>query len=87
MRVDVYIFEPIEEEIGTALFDAQWEETIAHNELALMLVCTLEDYMGDLEIWLEGLMVRKVVDGLVIATINFYISVSLRKPTTRMPRS
>lgn len=78
-RVHVYIFEPIEEEIGEALFDLEWESTLTHNELALTLVRTMEDYMGDLEIWLEELMVRKVVDGLVIATINFYVKCLLKK--------
>jgi hypothetical protein len=65
-------FEPIEEEIGTALFDVEWEESLTHNELALTLVRTLEDYMGDLEVWLEELMVRKVVDALIIGTINLH---------------
>jgi len=78
-RVYVYVFEPIEEEIGAALFDAEWEESLTHNELALTLVRTLEDYMGDLELWLEELMVRKVVDALIIGTINFYIKCLLKK--------
>ena len=78
-RVYVYVFEPIEEEIGAALFDAEWEESLTHNELALTLVRTLEDYMGDLEVWLEELMVRKVVDALIIGTINFYIKCLLKK--------
>ena len=85
-RVHVYIFEPIEEEIGDALFSLEWEESLTHNELALTLVRTLEDYMGDLEIWLEPLMVRKVVDGLVISTINFYIK-SLLKKTAKKKES
>lgn len=78
-RVYVYVFEPIEEEIGSALFDTEWEESLTHNELALTLVRTLEDYMGDLELWLEELMVRKVVDALIISTINFYIKCLLKK--------
>jgi hypothetical protein len=78
-RVHVYIFEPIEEEIGGALFNVEWEESLTHNELALTLVRTLEDYMGDLELWLEELMVRKVVDSLIIATINFYVKCLLKK--------
>jgi hypothetical protein len=78
-RVHVYIFEPIQEEIAEALFNPDWETSLTHNELALTLVRTLEDYMGDLEIWLEELMVRKVVDGLVIATINFYVKCLLKK--------
>ena len=75
----VYIFVPIEEEVCTALFDAEWEESLTHNELAPTMVRTLEVYMGDLEIWLEELMVRKVIDGLIIATINFYIKCLLTK--------
>jgi hypothetical protein len=43
-RVYVYIFEPIEEQIGQTLFDAEWEESLTHNELTLTSVRTLEDY-------------------------------------------
>jgi hypothetical protein len=50
-----------------------------HNDLALTLVRTLADYMGDLEIWLEELMVRNVIDSLIIATTNFNIKFLLTK--------
>jgi hypothetical protein len=47
-----------EEEIDSVLFDAEWEESLIRNELALTLMRTLEDYMGNLEIWLEELSVK-----------------------------
>ena len=65
---------------GTALFDADASgKRLMHNDLALTLVRTLADYMGDLEIWLEELMERNVIDSLIIATTNFYIKFLLTK--------
>ena len=73
-----YIFEPLEEELGEGLFSPEWEE-MTHNEMAMTIVRTIEDYMSDIEEWMEELMVRKVVDGLVKASINFYIKHLLLK--------
>lgn len=86
-RSYMYVFEPIEEEVGEALFDDIWEKSLTHNELALTVVRTLEDYMTDLETWLEDLMVRKVVDALVIATLNFYIRRLLLKAEKKSSRA
>jgi hypothetical protein len=78
-KVQIYIFEPIDEAIGAELFGEDWSDNLTHNELALTLVRTLEDFMGDLEIFLDELMMGKAVDAMVIATVNFYIKCLLKK--------
>lgn len=81
-KVHIYIFEPIEEAIVEELFGPEWLAELTHNELALTLVRTLEDFMGDLEMYLDDLMVGKSLDALVTATVNFYI-ISLMKVSTQ----
>lgn len=70
-HVTKFIFEPLEEELADKLFSDEWEE-MTYNEMALTIVRTIEDYMADIEEWMDELMVRKLVDGLVKASINFY---------------
>jgi Exocyst complex component Sec6 len=67
-----YVFEPIEEDLGTRIFSESWEND-SSNEAALTIVKTIEDFMTDIEEWMEEVMVRKLVDGLVRASINFYL--------------
>jgi len=69
----VYIFEPIYEQIAEQFFTEEWENNCTGNELAHMLVKTLEDYMGDLERYLSEFLARKTVESLVTATVTFYI--------------
>lgn len=76
-KVHLYIFEPIEEAIGEELFGEEWLNELTNNELALTLVRTMEDFMGDLEIFLDELMVGKTLDALVTATVNFYLKTML----------
>jgi Exocyst complex component Sec6 len=73
-----YIFEPINEELDTKLFSEAWENDTT-NEAALTIVRTIEDFMADIDEWMEEVMVRKLVDGLVRASINFYIKHLLLK--------
>ena len=69
----VYIFEPIEDAISEELFGPEWLDEYTGNDLAVTLVRTLEDFLGDLEEFLDDLMVGKAVDALVTASVNFYI--------------
>jgi Exocyst complex component Sec6 len=78
-KVHVYIFEPIEEAISVELFSEEWLNELTGNELALTLVKTLEDFMGDLEEFVDELMVGKTLDALVTATIIFYFKCLLKK--------
>jgi hypothetical protein len=78
-KVHIYIFEPIEEAISDELFGDEWLNELTGNELALTLVKTLEDFMSDLEEFLDELMVGKTLDALVTATVIFYIKCLLLK--------
>jgi len=77
-----YIFEPIEEVLVNCMFDAEWEEA-TNNDMAMTIVQTLEDYLKDLENWLEKSMLRKALDALVKMTINFYVKHLLKKSIRR----
>jgi hypothetical protein len=76
--VHKYVFQPIEEELADHLFEEDWER-MGQSEMAQTLVRTIEDYMGDLEEWMEEIMVRKAVDALIKASVNFYIKRLLMK--------
>ena len=78
-KVHIFIFEPIDEAISKELFSEEWLNELTSNELALTLVKTMEDFMGDLEVFLDELMVGKTLDALVTATVIFYIRYLLRK--------
>jgi len=77
--VHFYVFEPIDEAIGADLFGQEWEETLTHNELALTLVRTLEDFMTDIEQFLDDFMVKKSVDAIASASVIFYVRCLLLK--------
>lgn len=68
-----FIFEPIADAISNELFGVEWEKNLTHNELALTLVRTIEDFMGDLDQFLDNFLLVKVVDALVSATVVFYV--------------
>ena len=78
-KIHIYVFEPIEESISEELFGEEWLNELTQNELALTLVKTLEDFMGDLEVFLDELMVGKTLDALVTATVIFYAKYLLKK--------
>jgi hypothetical protein len=77
-----FIFEPVAETLEGRLFEPEWED-LTHNDMAVTIVRTLEDYLGDLEKWLEESMLRKTLDALVKAFINFYIKQLLLKSIRR----
>mmetsp|Transcript_18399 Transcript_18399/g.51294 ORF Transcript_18399/g.51294 Transcript_18399/m.51294 type:complete len:423 (-) Transcript_18399:44-1312(-) len=78
-KVHLYVFEPIEESIADELFGEEWLDELTANELALTLVKTLEDFMEDLELYIDELMVGKTLDAFVTSTVIFYFKNLLRK--------
>lgn len=78
-KAHVYIFEPIHEAISADLFGTDWLDDLTDNQLAWTLVRTLEDFMEDLEAFLDDFMVQKVVEALVSASVVFYIRALLMK--------
>jgi hypothetical protein len=78
-KTHVYCFEPIEEAIANELFGEEWAAELTHNELALTLVRTLDDFMEDLETFLDELMVQKAVEAQITSSVIFYIRCMLVK--------
>lgn len=78
-KTHLYCFQPIEEAIASELFSPEWEQELTHNELALTLVRTLDDFMEDLETFLDELMVTKAVEAQISSSVNFYIRCLLKK--------
>lgn len=80
--VHIYVFDPIEEEIGTRLFEQAWEEDMVGNDLALSLIRTLEDFYDDLVHFMDDFMVVKSVMSLMSATVIFYVKCLLTRAET-----
>lgn len=81
-KTHMYCFEPIEEAIAKELFGLEWETELTHNELVLTLVRTLDDFMEDLETFLDEVMVQKAVEAQISSSVNFYIKCLLRKSSS-----
>jgi hypothetical protein len=76
-KTHLYCFEPIEEAIAVDIFGAEWEKNLTGNELALTVVRTLEDFMEDLETFLDEVMVQKAVEAQITSSINTYVRLLL----------
>lgn len=86
-KTHVYCFEPIEEELSEELFSAEWLDNLTHNESALTLVRTLDDFMVDLEMWLDEVMVQKTVEAQITSSIIFYLKMLVSKSATHKART
>lgn len=75
----IYVFEPIADVVRATLFSPEWETNMTQNEVALTFIRTLEDFMTDLEQFMEGFMLKKAVDSLVSRSVIFYIKSLLLK--------
>ena len=75
----IYVFDPIEEEIGIRLFEEDWEGAMVDNDLAISLVRTLEDFHDDLEHLMDNFMVVKSMMSLMSATVIFYAKCLLQR--------
>ena len=56
--VHTFIFEVLEEELAGKLFEFEWEDK-TYNEMAMTIVRTIDDFLQDIEQWMESVMVRK----------------------------
>lgn len=79
-KVHLYIFEDVEVAIASKMFGVEWVEA-TYNQYALTLVRTVEDFMGDLQHYLDELMVAKSLDALVKAAVIFYFKCLVQKST------
>jgi hypothetical protein len=85
-KTHIYCFEPIEEAIAADLFGADWQDNLTHNELALTVVRTLDDFMEDLETFLDEVMVIKIVEAQITSSVIFYIRMLLLKSSQHKGR-
>lgn len=69
----VYIFQAIEEEIGEELFSVPWLDEYTDNDLGRTIFVTIEDFLGDLNGFLDDIMVQKVLEALISRTISYYV--------------
>lgn len=79
--IHVYVFRVVNDSnIRSDLFSREWEETLTHNQIALSLVATLEDFMADICNFLcNDFLYIKAVDSIVRATICFYVRCLIQK--------
>ena len=77
-RVHKYIFDDLQKELGDKMFEDDWESD-QKAEMSKTIVSTLEDWMGDVVVFMDPTMVRKALAGLIKASINFYIKALIRK--------
>ena len=75
----LYVFEPIVEAIASNLFSFEWETRMTSNQYAVTLVKTVEDFIGDLEEYLDKILYVKALTALVPATIVFYVNCIVAK--------
>jgi Exocyst complex component Sec6 len=80
--VHKYIFVSIGEVLKGRIFEWEWEDK-SENDMAITITKTLDDYLSDMEKWLEDSLLRKSLDSLVRATIIFYVKQMLLKSIRR----
>jgi len=80
-RAQTFVIQSLQEsEIPEQLFSREWEEKLIHNEVAISVIKTMEDYLYDFHNYLatEELYTRTVAV-LVPAVITFYVKCLMRK--------
>lgn len=80
--VHVFIFEALENELAGKLFEFEWEDK-THNEMAMTIIRTIEDFLQDIAQWMDDVMVRKSIDAMVKGCVNFYIRHLMLKAAKR----
>uniref|UniRef100_A0A7S1UUI6 Exocyst complex component Sec6 n=1 Tax=Grammatophora oceanica TaxID=210454 RepID=A0A7S1UUI6_9STRA len=67
-------------DIPKNLFSRDWEDVYTHNEVALSLIKTMEDFLYDFHNFLvDEMLYRKVVAVLIQAIVCFYVRCFIRK--------
>lgn len=68
-----FVFEPIFEALHPKLLSREWGDTFGHNDHALSVVKTIDDYVGDLVQYLDATLLPKAMDAVATATVAFYV--------------
>lgn len=74
-----FVIASIEEAIEEDLFSLRWEKDLVNNQLAGIMVKTMEDFLEDFEKWLDPFLYRKAVEALVMASCVFYVETLVSK--------
>jgi len=78
--IHTLVFSPINSLLPKKLFSVEWEIYLMNNEVAHSLVNTLDDYLRDIEVYLDNeFLFKKLIDLLITKTVVFYLSQLLRK--------
>jgi Exocyst complex component Sec6 len=80
--VHAFIFDTLEDELAGKMFEFEWEDK-TYNEMAMTIVRTIEDFLVDVELWMDPTMARKAIDGMVKGCVNFYIRHLMLKASKR----
>jgi hypothetical protein len=80
-RTSTFIFQTIQQsEIKQDLFGKEWEDKLVHNQVAVSMVKTFEDYLSDIHNAMEqDFLYHKVVVALVRSTVCFYLQCFIQK--------
>lgn len=83
-KVSYFIFNDIyeAEDITPLFFSVEWLDDMPDNELAKDVVVTINDYMSDIEEYLDDLMIQKAIQALVTRFVNYYVELLLQKSPT-----
>ena len=75
-----FVLEPLEYTLASRLFDLEWEENMTQNEVAVSITLTIDDFLGDIEMFLQNpFLSKKAVDALISMTVVFYTKCLLTK--------
>ena len=80
-RTSTFIFQTIQQsEIKQDLFGKEWEDKLVHNQVAVSMVKTFEDYLADIHNSMDqDFLYHKVVVALVRSTVSFYLQCFIQK--------
>lgn len=81
-RVATFVMKAVETttNIPQELFSRDWEDKLVHNEVAVSMVRTFEDYLSDIHNFIEhDFLYHKTVVALVRSTVCFYLKCFINK--------
>lgn len=82
-KISYFIFKDIyeSEDITPVLFTVEWLDEMQDNEVAGQISITIEDYMSDIQDYLDDIMVLKALEAVVAKCVCYYIEQLLARAT------
>jgi hypothetical protein len=83
-RASTFVMRAIQQStIPKELFSREWEDKMVHNEVAVSMVRTYEDFLTDIHNWIgQDFLYHKIIVALVRSTVCFYIKCFVQKADT-----